>query len=314
MDFLWRNLDAAQSQAKLAAASAQGYALQISSQLSDQTRILAEQAGTLSKATAEHAQAKLMDLQLTESLNSAFQREQEAGPSEEELLKFSITVDFRDFVRSLTYSTFRDFPLADAIPPCRTSSASPSSGAEASTSSPSPDAKYLTPWQERHAMLVVLSVKEVNELRFVLCPKRMSDEQFWLVYFTLAKRYLPACAYDPDFVLPEAAAGEDAASLGFKQSLERLQKLSSTAKQWGSEAVATTRAAGVSVMAQSGLSPLRPPLGGSRPELSPVASEPSSSSRAGGAMKRIQSEDALAEDPDLEAYLQDVMQVTFFSP
>jgi hypothetical protein len=29
----------------------------------------------------------------------------------------------------------------------------------------------LNPWQLRHATLVVQALKEVNELRFVLCPK-----------------------------------------------------------------------------------------------------------------------------------------------
>lgn len=29
----------------------------------------------------------------------------------------------------------------------------------------------LNPWQERHARLVCLTVKEVNELRYVLCPR-----------------------------------------------------------------------------------------------------------------------------------------------
>ncbi len=57
--------------------------------------------------------------------------------------------------------------------------------------------KYLTPWQEHHALLVVQTVKEINELRFVLCPKRMTDNQFWKVYFTLAQKYLPPEAFAP---------------------------------------------------------------------------------------------------------------------
>jgi hypothetical protein len=32
-------------------------------------------------------------------------------------------------------------------------------------------AYQLNPWQLRHATLVVQALKEVNELRFVLCPK-----------------------------------------------------------------------------------------------------------------------------------------------
>ena len=59
--------------------------------------------------------------------------------------------------------------------------------------------------QERHAMLVVQVVKEINELRYVLCPKRMTDVQFWQIYFRLADKYLPEEAADPDFK-PEPSA------------------------------------------------------------------------------------------------------------
>jgi hypothetical protein len=62
----------------------------------------------------------------------------EPEPSQEELAAFAITPDFRDFVRSLTYSTFRDFPESDVI---HVTLADPG--------------KYLTPWQERHCLLVV---------------------------------------------------------------------------------------------------------------------------------------------------------------
>lgn len=64
-----------------------------------------------------------------------------AGPSTEELEQYGITSDFKDFVRSLTYSTFRDFPL-DQLPDI------PKEGGE----------KTLTPWQEKHALLVVQEV------------------------------------------------------------------------------------------------------------------------------------------------------------
>ena len=40
-------------------------------------------------------------------------------------------------------------------------------------------AHRLNPWQVEHAKLVVLAVKEVNELRFVLCPRRAAWH--WLV-------------------------------------------------------------------------------------------------------------------------------------
>jgi len=64
-----------------------------------------------------------------------------AGPTAEELERYGITSDFKDFIRSLTYSTFRDFPL-DQLPEMR------QGGGE----------KTLTHWQEKHALLVVQEV------------------------------------------------------------------------------------------------------------------------------------------------------------
>ncbi len=54
-------------------------------------------------------------------------------------------------------------------------------------------------------MLVVQVAKEINELRYVLCPKRMTDAQFWQIYFQLAKEYLPAEAFDASFVPPKSS-------------------------------------------------------------------------------------------------------------
>ena len=56
--------------------------------------------------------------------------------------------------------------------------------------------------QEHHAILGVQAAPEVNELRYVLVPKRMGDAQFWQVYFALAKKLLPPVAFDPSFVPP----------------------------------------------------------------------------------------------------------------
>ncbi len=49
-------------------------------------------------------------------------------------------------------------------------------------------------------MLVVQVAKEINELRYVLCPKRMTDAQFWQIYFQLAKKYLPEEAFDASYM------------------------------------------------------------------------------------------------------------------
>jgi hypothetical protein len=66
--------------------------------------------------------------------------------------------------------------------------------------------------QEQHAMLVVQSTREINELRYVLCPKRMSDATFWQIYFALARKRLPDAAFEPAPAAARAAPA-DAMSL-----------------------------------------------------------------------------------------------------
>jgi len=78
------------------------------------------QASTLSSTAVESAQSRLRTLELPGSLHArlgALGRPAEAGPAadEGELAAFGITADFREFIRSLTYATFRDFPQ-DALP------------------------------------------------------------------------------------------------------------------------------------------------------------------------------------------------------
>ena len=50
--------------------------------------------------------------------------------------------------------------------------------------------------QARHAVLVCQTVKEMDELRFVLVPKRLTDERFWDIYFAVTRSRLPAEAFD----------------------------------------------------------------------------------------------------------------------
>lgn len=89
-------------------------------------------------------------------------------------------------------------------------------------------------------------MKEINELRFVLCPKRMTDSQFWQVYFSLAKSFLPAEAFDPDHRVRESTeATSRVAELqrGLKQTFDSARE---TAREWSSRAGGTLRPAGSS--------------------------------------------------------------------
>lgn len=307
MDFFKRYTEAAQVQAKLAASSAS----KLAEQLGDQTKVLAEQASTFGKATAEQAQQRLKDLHLSEHLDKLAathhqQQEQSKGSSLLELRQYGITLEFKDFVRSLTYSTFRDYPMEELD-----MSESPSTEREM---------HYLLPWQERHAMLVVQSVKEINELRFVLCPKRMTDEQFWKIYFNLTRKQLPEAAFDPNFV-PEEPAKQTAATnplSGFDLQ-SKVQQLSTAARHLGEETTARLRSAA------GGLSTTQSPKSGAAPaspkyadDLGDLASRglhdkdaatvTSSLSAQQGTDASVTSRDASALDQDLDEYLKDAKQ------
>ena len=93
-----------------------------------------------------------------------------------EMEEYGITDAYIDAVKQLDYSAFRDFHQS----------------AEESTES---EEKKLNKWQERHALLLVKNVKEIDELRFVLCPKYMDDNQFWDTYFKLMKNDLPKISF-----------------------------------------------------------------------------------------------------------------------
>ena len=67
----------------------------------------------MSKEAAESAQHRLRGLDAP--YVQALAPKEPEKPSAAMLTQYGITSEFMDFVRSLTYSTFRDFP-ADALP------------------------------------------------------------------------------------------------------------------------------------------------------------------------------------------------------
>ncbi|GMQ11029.1 hypothetical protein CsSME_00053803 [Camellia sinensis var. sinensis] len=48
----------------------------------------------------------------------------------------------------------------------------------------------LTAWQERHAKLVLSTVKETSKLRYELCPRVMKERKFWRIYFILVNSHV----------------------------------------------------------------------------------------------------------------------------
>lgn len=98
-----------------------------------------------------------------------------------EMEEYGITDEYMESVKQLDYSSFRDFHESDE-------SSIQNNGKQV-------DDTKLNRWQERHALLLVKNVKEIDELRFVLCPKYMDDGQFWDTYFKLMKEKLPTIAF-----------------------------------------------------------------------------------------------------------------------
>lgn len=97
-----------------------------------------------------------------------------------ELRKFGVTDDLRDFVKGLTSSTFQNFPVQEL------------DEAEISDvpTTASNVRKDLTEWQERHATLVLTTVKGISKLRYELCPRVMKERKFWKIYFTLVSTHV----------------------------------------------------------------------------------------------------------------------------
>ncbi|OEL20637.1 hypothetical protein BAE44_0018346 [Dichanthelium oligosanthes] len=94
-----------------------------------------------------------------------------------ELERYGITDDLREFVKGMTMSTFRDFPLQDE----------PEMSDVPTVSNVRQD---LNEWQAKHATLVLSAVKEISKFRYELCPRYMKERKFWRVYFLLVNSYI----------------------------------------------------------------------------------------------------------------------------
>ncbi|KAG5068315.1 hypothetical protein JHK85_000692 [Glycine max] len=97
----------------------------------------------------------------------------------QELEKFGVTDDLRSFVKGLTSTTFQNFPL----------SSDESEGSDVTTVG-SNVRKDLNEFQEKHATLVLTTVKEISRLRYELCPRAMKERHFWKIYFTLVNTHV----------------------------------------------------------------------------------------------------------------------------
>ncbi|KAG2706878.1 hypothetical protein I3843_05G110900 [Carya illinoinensis] len=146
----------------------------------------ADQIKTAALKQADQIQIKSISLSLPDiippqlSSLSVASSSAPAADSQSELQKFGVTDDLREFVKGLTAITFRNFPMQDA------------EEAEASdvATTASNVRKDLSEWQEKHATVVLTTVKEISRLRYELCPRVMRERRFWRIYFTLVSSHV----------------------------------------------------------------------------------------------------------------------------
>ncbi|KAF5202179.1 Bsd domain-containing protein [Thalictrum thalictroides] len=134
----------------------------------------ADQIKTLAEGISPQIPLNAMSLIDSSSLSSS---SSSTTPSEADLEKFGVTDDLREFVKGITQNTFQDFPVEDE----------PEISDVPTVSNVRQD---LTEWQEKHATLVLLTVKEISRLRYQLCPRRMKEKKFWRIYFILVNSHV----------------------------------------------------------------------------------------------------------------------------
>lgn len=124
---------------------------------------------------------------LRRSLSRSGSSSRSRSNEEEETLKlvakhegdefYGVTDQLIEFVKTFTFDTFKNFSLPDE------------DGDETQTTSGGVRVD-LSDWQQRHATVVLSKVKELSNLRYMLCPRHLKEREFWRIYFTLVKSYV----------------------------------------------------------------------------------------------------------------------------
>ncbi|KAL1218503.1 hypothetical protein V5N11_001671 [Cardamine amara subsp. amara] len=180
MEDLWKR---AKSFAEEAAKKSQTITLQSSS--TTFVNLVSETAKK-SKEFALEASKKADQLNVSEFVaetakkSKEFAAEVSTKADQLKVVAFGITDDLREFVKGLTSATFQAFPEQDES----------SEVSDLETTAASNVRKDLSEWQERHATLVLGSVKQISKLRYELCPRVMKERRFWRIYFTLVSTHV----------------------------------------------------------------------------------------------------------------------------
>ncbi|GER41946.1 BSD domain-containing protein [Striga asiatica] len=130
---------------------------------------------------------------------------QSGGVEAADLEMYGVADELREFVKEITMNTFRDFPLeGENYESCclRVEKQVMMVMEEHLWGEMKDDAEMsdvptvsnvrqdLTEWQERHAKLVLLTVKDISKLRYQLCPRVMKERKFWRIYFILVNSHV----------------------------------------------------------------------------------------------------------------------------
>ncbi|KAF9610950.1 hypothetical protein IFM89_025983 [Coptis chinensis] len=105
-----------------------------------------------------------------------------SSQNKEEEEELGITEQLQNFIKSFTLETFKNYSLQDG------QKTSTSNGDIVNSSDN--NQQDLSEWQEGHATLVLSKVKEISQLRYVLCPRHLKEREFWRIYFALVKNYV----------------------------------------------------------------------------------------------------------------------------
>ncbi|EYU23640.1 hypothetical protein ABFS82_04G141500 [Erythranthe guttata] len=186
MDFWQRARTFAEEAAKKSQELTQGLGSanfsDVVSEASKRSMELAAEASKFSKEFASEAlkRADQISAQIPPPavvLNNLVDAAQKGGNEPVDLEMFGITDELREFVKGITPNTFRDFPLVD--------------DSEVSDIPTLSNVRQdLTQWQEKHAKIVLSTVKEISKLRYQLCPRVMKERKFWRIYFTLVNSHV----------------------------------------------------------------------------------------------------------------------------
>lgn len=147
---------------------------EIVSETAKRSKEIAAEASNQIKAEALKRADLIKSISLLDPASSSEKKQQ---VSEEELERYGVTEELREFVKGITMSTFQDFPLQDDAP-------------VSDVPTVSNVRQDLTEWQARHATLMLSTVKEISKLRYELCPRVMKERKFWRIYFVLVNNHI----------------------------------------------------------------------------------------------------------------------------